>query len=133
LTRRIYYSIYIDTEPADFDDLLDDYLSGRVSLNPGMLDVVFVWVRGDPDVGSDHIKQHGVSEAEVEEVLLEIPPYVEAKRHRDYPDRTIFWGATRAGRWLFVACVDWSEGDQRFLKPITAFEPEEDEDYWSQQ
>ncbi len=117
----------------EFDDLLDDYLSGKTAINADMLGVEIVWIRGNPNVGADHIARNDVTEAEVEEVLLETPPDIEAKRHPDYPDRTIFWGATRAGRWLFVACADWTEGDRRFLKPITAFEPEEGEEYWSRQ
>ena len=118
---------------GDFDDFLDDYLSGKIAPNADMLGVEVVWVRGDPNVGRDHIARNDVTEEEVEEVLLETPPEVEAKRHPDYPDRTIFWGATRAGRWLFVACVDLTEGGRRFLKPITAFEPDEGEEYWSRQ
>jgi hypothetical protein len=102
-------------DDADFDDLLDDYLSGKVAPNLDMLDVEMVWVRGNPEIGSDHIAQHGVAEKEVD------------------PERTIFWGATRKGRWLFVSGVDWHEGHKRFLKPITAFEPEEGEVYWREQ
>ena len=98
-----------------------------------MTDVEIVWIRGNPLHGSDHIAAHNVTEGEVEEVLLEVPPDVEAKRHRDFPNRTIFWGATRDGRWLFVSCEDWSHRGKRYLKPITAFEPEEGEEYWSQQ
>jgi hypothetical protein len=117
----------------DFDDLLDDYLSGRSLPNPDMADVEIEWVRGNPAFGVDHIAAHGVTTEEVEEVLLEVPPDVEAKHHEDYPNRTIFWGATRAGRWLFVSCEDWREGGKRILKPITAFEPEEGEEYWRKQ
>jgi hypothetical protein len=122
-----------EMDDAEFDAELDAYLSGRVSPNPDMADVEIVWVRGRPEFGADHIVAHGVTEAEVEEVLFEIPPNVRAKRHPDYPNRTIFWGATRAGRWLFVSCEDWTDGDRRFLSPITAFEPDEGEAYWSDQ
>lgn len=59
-----------------------------------------------------------------------MPSYVEAKRHPDFPNRTLFWGATRHDRWLFVVCEDWSEGGIRFLRPITAFEPGEGVAYW---
>jgi len=106
----------------ELDDLLNEYFG---SPNLDMLDVEIVWVRGNSGYGSDHIAVNNVTEQEVEEVLLEVPPEVEAKRHRDHPGRTIFWGATRAGRWLFVACDDRREGDRRLLTPITAFEPEE--------
>ena len=124
------YTLYMDDE--DFDGLLDDYLDGEFSPNYEMVNVEIVWVRGNPQLGSDHIAAHDLTEAEIEEVLLEVPPDVEAKRHPDYPDRTIFWGSTRAGRWVFVSCEDWTEGDNRFLKPITAFEPEEGRAYWDQ-
>jgi len=121
-------------EDPDFDDLLDDYLDGTVTPNFDMVDVEIVWVRGNPEFGSLHMETlHDVREREVEEVLFEVPPMVEAKRHKEYPNRTVFWGATRTGRWLFVTCEDWDEGGKRFLKPITAFEPEEGEDYWRTQ
>jgi hypothetical protein len=51
-------------------------------------------------------------------VLFEIPPIVDAKRSREHPERTLFWGATRHDRWIFVACEDWTEGAIRYLKPI---------------
>ena len=120
-------------DDADFDRLFDDYESHEASPNLDMLDVEIDWVRGNPAFGSDHIAINNVTEEEVEEVLLEIPPAVEAKRHKDVPDRTCFWGATSADRWLFVVCEDWREGDKRFLRPITAFEPEEGESYWRRQ
>ena len=120
-------------DDADFDDLLNDYQPNEPTPNFDMLDVEIVWVRGNPGYGSDHIAINNVTEEEVEQVLLEVPPEVEAKRHKDHPGRTCFWGATRADRWLFVVCEDWTEGGKRFLKPITAFEPEEGESYWRQQ
>jgi hypothetical protein len=66
-------------------------------------------------------------------VRFEIPPIVEAKRSGVQPGRTLFWGATRHDRRIFVACEDWMEGSVRYLKPITAFEPEEGEAYWRRQ
>ena len=117
-----------------FVDFLNDYLRPPSEPNPDMADVEVVWVRGNPDFGSLHMEeQHGVLEHEVEEVLLQVPPFVEARRHREHPGRTVFWGATNRDRWLFVACDDWTEGGRRYLKPITAFEPEEGEDYWRRQ
>lgn len=120
-------------DDAEFDDALDDYLSGRVAPNPEMFDVEISWIRGNPELGSNHIALNGVTEEEVEEVLLEVPPYVEARRHRDYPDRTIFWGATRAGRWLFISTMDTIESGRRVLTPITAFEPQDGDEYWRRQ
>lgn len=116
-----------------FDDLLEQYLSGQNLPNPEMEDVEIAWIRGNPDLGADHIAAHDVTEEEVEEVLLEVPPEVEAKKHKEHPDRTIFWGATRAGRWLFVVCEDVRVGGKRILKPITAFEPDDGETYWRDQ
>ena len=120
-------------DDADFDDLLDEYDGDKPTPNFDMLDVELLWVRGNAAYVSDHVAINNVNEHEVEEVLLEVPPEVEAKRHKDFPDRTCFWGATLPARWLFVVCEDWREGTKRFLKPITAFEPEEGEPYWRQQ
>lgn len=93
-----------------------------------------VWVEDNPAFGAKHMwLEHQVSKDEVEQVLFEIPPVVEAKRSPDDPERTIFWGATRADRWLFIVCEDWTDEGQRFLKPITAFEPEGGEEYWRRQ
>jgi len=117
----------------DFDELLDQYLDGRLAPNLDMAYVEMVWVEGNPHFGALHIAAHGATKDEVEEVLLEVPPEVEAKRHKDHPGRTIFWGATREGRWLFVVCEDWRVGDTRYLKPITAFTPSEGRTYWDQQ
>lgn len=99
-----------------------------------MANVEVVWERGNSSFGSMHIwEQHGVAEQEVEQVLLEVPPHVEAKRHPVHPDRTLFWGATRHDRHIFVVCEDWSAGDRRYLRPITAFEPPEGRAYWEKQ
>ena len=54
----------------EFDDLLDDYLSGRSLPNSEMEDVEIEWVRGNPEFGADHIGAHDVTVEEVEEVLL---------------------------------------------------------------
>ncbi len=65
-----------------FDDFLDDYLLGIGLPNPEMEDVEIEWVRGNPAYGVNHIAAHGVTVEEVEEVLFEMPPEVEAKRQR---------------------------------------------------
>jgi hypothetical protein len=116
----------------DLDDEMIAYLDG-LTPNWDMVDVEVLWVENDPRYGSFHIAQHGVSEAEVEEVLFEIPPEVEAKRHPAIAGRTNFWGATRTGRWLFVVSEDWTISGVRYLRPITAFEPEEGRNYWEEQ
>ena len=116
-----------------FRDLLDEYLAPPADPNPDLVGVQVVLFRDNHDFGALHIEEkHGVSEREVEEVLFEIPPFVEAKRHPEVAERTIFWGATRNDRWLIVVCEDWTEGRTRYLKPITAFEPERGEQYWRQ-
>jgi hypothetical protein len=120
-------------EDDDLDDELEAYLSGQVAPNLEMADVRIEWVEDNPDLGALHIAAHDITKEEVEEVLFEIPPEVEVKRHPDVPDRTIFWGATRKGRWLFISCEDWQESGMRILKPITAFEPDEGRAYWDQQ
>lgn len=119
-----------DDDDAEFASLLEAYLDEPHDPNPRMVGVRVVWIEGDPGVGALHIAAHNVTKEEVEQVLFEIPPIVEAKRSREYLDRTLFWGATRRDRWLFVVCEDWIEGSTRYLKPITAFEPDEGERYW---
>jgi hypothetical protein len=116
-----------------FEDDLEAYLEGLAYPNLEMANVEMVWVRGNPRYGSDHIARNGVTEQEVEEVLLEIPPELEAKKHPDNPRRTIFWGETRQGRGLFISCEDWTEAGVRYVKPITAFEPDEGYAYWRKQ
>jgi hypothetical protein len=118
-------------DEAEFDDLLDAYLDGTLFPNLEMADVELVWVDENLNFGSLHMRLlHHVEKHEVEEVLLELPPEVEAKRARDNLNKTYFWGATREGRWLFVACEDRQQGGKRFLTPITAFEPEDGYEYW---
>jgi len=97
-------------DDEDFSALLDAYLDEPHDPNPRLANVQIVWVEDDPRIGALHIAAHGVTKHEVEQVLFEIPPVVEAKRSHEFPNRTLFWGATRRDRWIFVACEDWSEG-----------------------
>ena len=118
-------------DDEELAELLDAYLEPPRDDNLRMAGVVLVWVEDEPRLGVQHmLERHGVTKQEVAEVLLEVPPYVESRRHPDHPNRTLFWGATRQDRWLFVVTEDWTEKGQRYLKPITAFEPDEDEMYW---
>ena len=111
--------------------LIEEYLDPPSETNLQMAGVEVIWERESPLFGSRHILDlHRVAEQEVEQVLMETPPYVEARRHPDHPDRTVFWGATRFDRWIVVVCEDWMDGDIRHLRPITAFEPSEGADYW---
>lgn len=115
----------------DFLRYLDEYPESPADPNPEMARVKIAWEHGNPGFGARHIwENHGITEEEIEQVIFEIPPFVEARRHPDHPNRTIFWGATRTDRWIFIVCEDWSKGDIRYLRPITAFEPEEGRDYW---
>jgi len=121
-------------DDPDFRRLLDAYLEPPADQNPRMAGVQIEWVRGNPDFGSRHMKEkHNVTEEEAEQVLLEVPLMVEARRHGNWPGRTVFWGATRHDRWLVVVCEDRQEEGIRYLKPITAFEPDDGEAYWRRQ
>jgi len=86
---------------------LNDFLDPPADTNPDMEGVQIEWLRNDPRFGSLHIfLEHGISEAEVEQVLLEVPPHVEARRHPSHPGRTLFWGATRSDKSIIVVCED---------------------------
>jgi uncharacterized DUF497 family protein len=111
--------------------LLDQYLDPPQEFNRRMCGVEVIWERVNAQFGSRHIwEEHGVTEEEVEQVLMEVPPEVEARRHPEHPNRTVFWGATRYDRWIIVVCEDWMREDVRYLRPITAFEPTEGASYW---
>lgn len=118
----------------EFYRLVEGYLEPPAAPNSVFAGVKLQWIDGNPKVGSLHIEQeHGVSKCEVEQCLFQIPPEVESKRHRDHPNRVVFWGATKSDRWLFVACEEfWMEGE-RVLVPVTAFEPDEGRAYWERQ
>lgn len=113
-------------DDEEFLRLLDAYPEPPAEPNAEMASVRIVWTADN----LRHILEHRVREEDVEQVLLEVPPYVEAKRSRGEPNRTLFWGATRHDRWIFVVCEDWTEDDTRYLRPITAFEPDQGVKYW---
>ena len=70
---------------------LDAYLEGDLFPNLEMAEVEIVWVDDNPSFGSLHMRiKHNVAKHEVEEVLLELPPEVEAKRARDDPHKAYF-------------------------------------------
>jgi len=109
-------------DDIEFLRALETYDQPAANPNTETLGVEIVWERNNSSFGAMHIwNLHRVAEAEVEQVLFEVPPFVEARRHPRYPGRTVFWGATRHDRWLFVVCEDWHEGGRRYLRPITAF------------
>ena len=113
-------------DDEEFLRLLDEYLEPPAEPNPEMAGVRIVWT---PE-NLRHIWEHDVREEEVEQVLLQVPPRVEAKRSTEHPNRTLFWGAPRFDQWIFVVCEDRVDADTRFLKPITAFEPNDGVKYW---
>lgn len=121
-------------DDQELEKLLRQYLDPPVDPNPATENVVIEWQEMDRGEGRDKLSHHSVTREEVEEVLLEVPPAVQAKRHADYPDRTLFWGSTRHDRWLFVVCADYrDELGERHLRVITAFEPDDGEAYWNRQ
>ena len=120
-------------DEEEFLRLIEVYLEPPADPNPKMAGIAIVWERYNPNFGARHMwENHRITEQEVEQVLFEIPPIVEAKRHPDYANRTIFWGASRIDRWIFIVCEDWTEGSTRYLRPITAFEPDERREYWEE-
>lgn len=115
IVARLYIRTYAlgvsgtEDDDEDFLALLNAYLDEPHEPNLQLTNVQIVWVEDDPRLGARHIAAHDVSKEEVEQVLLEIPPVVESKRSREHPDRTLFRGATRRDRWVFIACEDWTE------------------------
>ena len=80
----------------EFLRLPDEYLSPPAEVNPEVGGIEIVRERGDSRFGAQHIwDKHGITEREVEEVIFEVPPYVEARRHRDTPIGP-FFGARHA-------------------------------------
>lgn len=70
----------------------------------------------DPETGQPHIYVHGVSEAEVDDVLVR--PLED--RH-GFDDSRVAIGQTRSGRYLKVVYVPDTESDSVFV--ITAYPP----------
>ena len=117
----------------DFEDDLAAYLNGEAYPDEDM-NAKMDWVDDNPIFGSLHMRiHHNVAKHEVEEALFELPPKVEAKRHPHDPGKTIFWGETRRGRGLFISCEDFQKDGVRYLRPVTAFEPDEGYEYWRKQ
>ena len=86
------------SDEDDFLSLLDEYLEPPHDQNRAMSNVRIVWVDDDPRLGTLHIAEHGIAKAEVEQVLFELPPVVEAKRSRENPERTLFPARTLSER-----------------------------------
>jgi hypothetical protein len=92
------------SDDDDFLALLDDYLDPPHDPNRAMSNVQVIWIEDDPRLGALHVAQHGVTKQEVEQVLFEIPPIVEAKRSREHPERTFVLGGD-SPRPLDLRCL----------------------------
>jgi uncharacterized DUF497 family protein len=62
--------------------------------------------------------KHGVSRAEIEEVLLNTPAVMPDPHPEEPPMRAI--GKTSAGRYVFLVFMIRQFNDQFFLRPISA-------------
>jgi uncharacterized DUF497 family protein len=75
----------------------------------------------DPQGNVQHLAEHGVTVEEAEEVL-EQPLGTGLSRSSGRP---LVMGMTSAGRWLVVV---YEEIDADTIYPVTAYEPDHDED-----
>jgi len=110
----------------EFRRLLADYLD---TANPDMADIVLDLQPGNSDFGIDHaIREHGVTEVEVREVLFELPaPERKRSIHWRQPVRTLFWGPTRAGRDITVVVLESAKNNRHYMTLVTAFPESEGE------
>ena len=77
-----------------------------------------IWdLEDDPDGNVQHIAAHGITQAEVEEVLLQSGLPVE---YSNSTGRPTVKGRTVAGREIRVV-FEWDEEDD-FIYPVTAFD-----------
>ena len=85
--------------------------------------ISIIWdLDDDPDGNVQHIAEHGVSTAEVEEVLED--PNSALAVNRSESGNNLTFGYTREGRYLAVA---WEhvDDDPLTVKPITAYDAPE--------
>lgn len=93
---------------------------GRVKRSDAQVD----WDDPASPIGNrQHVRDHGLTEDEVESVLLDDDAVVVPNRSR--PDRCLVSGYTYTGRFIHVAWVILDE-KQLVIRPITAFEPSDD-------
>ena len=89
-----------------------------------MNDVLFIWdLEDDPEGNVQHIAQHGLTMAEVESVFRDPSNRTEVSRSSELP---ITFGTTYTGRYIVVVWEE-IESDPLRVRPITAYEPTEDE------
>lgn len=119
------------SDSDEFAALLDAYLEPASAPNPAFAKYQIIWIKDDPRVGALHMQEkHKITTAEVEEVIFETPPDVEAVRHPEFPERVAYWGATRQKRWMIVICEIKKQKNYYTLSPITAFEPDGGYEYF---
>lgn len=89
-----------------------------------MNDVLFIWdLEDDPDGNVQHIAEHGLTIEEVESVFRDPGNQTELSRSSGYP---ITIGTTHTGRFVVVVWEEIEE-DPLCLRPITAYEPTDDD------
>ena len=110
----------------DFRRLLQEYLD---TANPDMADAVLDLEPGNKDFGIDHaVSDHSVSEAEIREVLFELPtPERKRSQHVSQPAHTLFWGSTRANREITVVVIESVQDSKLHMTLVTAFPERQDE------
>ena len=87
-TRVLYIHVYTMND-EEFLRYLDEYLKPPADVNLEMAEINIIWERDSPDFGARHIREnHSITEEEIEQVIFEMPPFVETKRHPDYTNRT---------------------------------------------
>jgi uncharacterized DUF497 family protein len=87
-------------------------------------DAQVIWDDPANPVGNrQHVRDHGLTEDEVESVLLDDAASIKPNRSR--PDRCLVSGYTYTGRYIEVS---WEILDEKppVIRPITAFEPSDD-------
>ncbi len=87
-------------------------------------DATVVWDDAtNPKGNRQKVRAHGLSEDEVESVLLDDD--VVAVPNRSFPEHCLVFGYTFTDRFIAVAFEILDE-DEPVIRPITAFEPSED-------
>ena len=107
-------------DDEEYRRLVAGYLD---TANPDMAQVVLELAAKHDGFGIDHaLREHGVAEQDVREVLFEHPaPERKRSTHDRTPPRTLYWGANRKGREVTVAVIEHNEGGRLHLTLITAF------------
>ena len=116
--------------PEDEEDLLDRLLEEFSSAapraaNPSADDVD---ISIPPKILTKIERKHGLSEADVTDIVKGQPPAVVEVRHPDDDEKRLFYGFTRHGRDAFVVGV-WADSTtpgRRLLRVVTAFLPDDD-------